>query len=147
METAPQRAKNVPNEIAREAILQNQISQSIAEAGNTTGESGSKIAWNLAREVITKIWENMKDHAITMEHVESFIEHVLPKSPYKHNAKMFLLARDRRNPGAESAITAEVDRVNQDISGLDWEVHENSNRCDSLQGLNHYLSGALSQTY
>jgi ribonucleoside-triphosphate reductase len=47
----------------------------------------------------------------------------------------------------ESAITAEVNRANQYMSRLDWKVRENSNICYSLQSLNHYLSGVLSQTY
>jgi hypothetical protein len=44
----------------------------------------------------------------------------------------------------KSAITAEVDRVNQYISRLDWEVREKGHMCDSLQGLNYYLSEASS---
>jgi hypothetical protein len=38
METIPQRAKNMSNEILRESILHNQISQVIAETDKTTGE-------------------------------------------------------------------------------------------------------------
>jgi predicted hydrocarbon binding protein len=66
----------VSNEIALETILHNQMSQVIAEAGKTTGEYGSKTAWNLAREVITTMWENTQDRAIAMERIESFIEQV-----------------------------------------------------------------------
>jgi ribonucleoside-triphosphate reductase len=147
METIPQRTKNMSNEILRESILHNQISQVIAETNKIIGEHGSKITWNLSREVITKIWGNTQDDAITMEQVESLIEHVLRTSPYKHTAKMLIFTRDRRNRVMKSGMTAEMDRVNQDISRLNWKVRENSNIYYSLQSLNHYLSGVLSQTY
>ncbi|MDR1890784.1 MAG: ribonucleoside triphosphate reductase [Puniceicoccales bacterium] len=147
MSTAPQTAKGVSNEIAMEAVLHNQIFQVLTEAGNSTGEYGQKIAWDLAREVIAKIWEHNKGNPTSTEQIENFIEQVLFASPHQRTAKAFILARDRRDRAGNSAIQTEVDRVNQYISRADWEVRENSNMCYSLQGLNHYLSGALSQTY
>ncbi|MDR2737632.1 MAG: ribonucleoside triphosphate reductase [Puniceicoccales bacterium] len=137
-----------PGEIAAETILHGQVFQVIADAGSTNGEYGHRVAWDLTRSVISKIWENSRGGGIVgIDQIENFIEQVLLESPYKRTARTFILARDRRNRSWESATRAEVDRVNQYISRLDWEVRENSNMCYSLQGLNHYLSGALSQTY
>ncbi|MDR2628852.1 MAG: ribonucleoside triphosphate reductase [Puniceicoccales bacterium] len=147
MATIPQSAKSASNEIAIEAILHSQIFQVLTEAGNSTGEYGQKIAWDLSREVIAKIWEHNRGNPISTEQVENFIEQVLFISPYQRTAKAFILARDRRDRGESSAVQMEIDRINQYISRADWEVRENSNMCYSLQGLNHYLSGALSQTY
>ncbi|MDR2603584.1 MAG: ribonucleoside triphosphate reductase [Puniceicoccales bacterium] len=147
MATIPQSKKNASSEVAMEAILHGQIFQVLTEAGNSTGEYGQKIAWDLAREVIAKIWEHSRGNPISIEQIENFIEQVLFISPYQQTAKAFILARDRRDRGESSAIQMEVDRINQYISRADWEVRENSNMCYSLQGLNHYLSGSLSQTY
>ena len=142
-----QPAMGASPEIAAEAVLHGQIFQVLMEAGKTTNEYGQRVAWDLARDVISKIWENSKEGDASIEQIENFIEQTLLLSPYKNTAKTFILARDRRNRAEGSATRAEVDRVNQYISRLDWEVRENSNMCYSLQGLNHYLSGALSQTY
>ncbi|MDR1595497.1 MAG: ribonucleoside triphosphate reductase [Puniceicoccales bacterium] len=146
MDMIPQ-AASVSSEVAMEAILHGQIFQVIVEAGKTTGEYGQKGAWDLAREVISKIWENGDDDKISIEKIEDFIEQSLLASPYKSTAKTFILALDRRNRAGELSMRSEIDRVNQYISRADWEVRENSNMCYSLQGLNHYLSGSLSQTY
>jgi ribonucleoside-triphosphate reductase len=143
----PQAANNMPEKIIEEAVLHDQIFQVIVEAGKTTGEYNQKIARNLAREVISKIWENTKEKPPSIDQVENFIEQTLLASPYKNAAKTFILARDRRNRMGELATQSEVNRVNQYISCLDWEVKENSNMSYSLQGLNHYLSGALSKAY
>ncbi|MDR1457439.1 MAG: ribonucleoside triphosphate reductase [Puniceicoccales bacterium] len=147
MATIPQSAKSASSEIAVEALLHGQIFQVLTEAGNSTGEYGQKVAWDLAREVIAKIWEHSRGNPTNTEQIENFIEQVLFISPHQRTAKAFILARDRRDRGESSAIQMEVDRINQYISRADWEVRENSNMCYSLQGLNHYLSGSLSQTY
>ncbi|MDR1413433.1 MAG: ribonucleoside triphosphate reductase [Puniceicoccales bacterium] len=143
----PQAANNMPEKISEEAVLQGQIFQVIMEAGKTTGEYGQKVAWNLAREVISKIWENGNEGAPSLDQMENLIEQTLQASPHRNTAKTFILARDRRNRMEELATQSEVNRVNQYISRLDWEVKENSNMSYSLQGLNHYLSGALSKAY
>ena len=143
-----QQTNNITDEIASGAVLGNQVFQVIFEAVKTTGEYGQKIAWDLSREVITKLWEITKDgESPTIDQIESCIEQVLLGSPYKVTAKTFVLARDRKNRAGTQSVMSEVERVEQYISRLDWQVKENSNMCYSLQGLNHYLSGALSQTY
>lgn len=142
----PNQSAQINNSMA-DTALHGQIFQVIAEAGRTTGEYDQKIAWNLSREVISQLWDMSDDNSKNIEQVENLIEQTLLSSPYKNTAKTFILARDRKNRAGDDAIRSEIDRVNQYISRLDWEVRENSNMCYSLQGLNHYLSGALSQTY
>ena len=133
--------------VSREVVLHNQIYQVLFEAGEVTGEYGSDVACDLAREVISKVWECFPDGNPAIEVVEDCIERTLMLSRYHITAKTFILARDRGNRSPEIAAQAEVHRVDQYISRADWEVKENSNMSYSLQGLNHYLSGALSQTY
>jgi ribonucleoside-triphosphate reductase len=133
--------------VSREVVLHNQIYQVLFEAGEVTGEYGSDVACNLTREVISRVWECFPDGNPAIEVVEDWIERTLMLSQYHITAKTFILARDRGNRLPEIAAQAEVHRVDQYISRADWEVKENSNMSYSLQGLNHYLSGALSQTY
>lgn len=135
------------NKMSNEVVLHNQIYQILFEAGKATNEYNSDLAWDLAREVISKIWEYCPNGSPSVDQVEDFIEQALMLSKYHITAKTFILARDRRNRLPELARQAEIERVNQYISRADWEVRENSNMSYSLQGLNHYLSGALSQTY
>ena len=149
MEKQPETSieSSLSQNLLHDNILNGQIFQIITEAGKTTQEYDQRIAWDLTREVIAKLWEVHPEHRDNIDLVESIIEQTLLASPYKNTAKTFILARDRRNRKDDIAIQAEVERVNQYISKLDWEVRENSNMSYSLQGLNHYLSGALSQTY
>lgn len=135
------------NKNISDTALHGQIFQVIAEAGRTTGEYDQKTAWNLSREVISQLWDMSDKSSDNIEQIENSIEQTLLASPYKNTAKTFILARDRKNRAEYDSIRSEIDRVDQYISRLDWEVRENSNMCYSLQGLNHYLSGALSQTY
>lgn len=148
MKNIPQQNQSAQtNNNMADTALHGQIFRVIAEAGRTTGEYDQKIAWNLSREVISQLWDMSDNNSENIEQVENLIEQTLLASPYKNTAKTFILARDRKNRAEDDAIRSEIDRVNQYISRLDWEVRENSNMCYSLQGLNHYLSGALSQTY
>lgn len=140
-------AANTVCNMSNEVILHGQIYQILFEAGKATHEYSSNIAWDLTREVISKIWERYPGQQPTVDQVEDLIEQTLMLSKYHIAAKTFILARDRRNRLPELTKQSEVERINQYISRADWEVKENSNMSYSLQGLNHYLSGALSQTY
>lgn len=119
----------------------------ITSAGRTTGEFGHDIAWSLAREVLAKSWQRCPDVEPQPAIIETWIEEVLLASPYKETSRMFVVARDRTHHTPEIIATSEVDKVNQYLSKLDWEVKENSNMTYSLQGLNNYLASSLSKTY
>lgn len=138
----------ISGEFSTDSALNSQIFQVIAEAGRTTNEYDQKVACNLSKEVIAMLWKmQLSNEQEKIEQAENCIEHVLLSSPYRNTAKAFILARDRRNRAGEESIRSEINRVDQYVSRLDWQVKENSNMSYSLQGLNHYLSGALSKTY
>jgi ribonucleoside-triphosphate reductase len=130
-----------------EAALGGQIYQIFLEAGRTTGEYGSSQAWDLAREVLSKLWEKTASGVeITPATVEETIETCLLRSPFLLAAKAFVIARDRRH-GPELPHRRDVENVDRYLSRSDWKVRENSNMSYSLQGLNNYLSGEMSQNY
>ncbi|MDR3143658.1 MAG: ribonucleoside triphosphate reductase [Puniceicoccales bacterium] len=131
-----------------EAALCGQIYQIFLEAGRTTGEYESSQAWELAREVLSKLWEKTASGVeITPAVIEENIEDCLMRSTFLLTAKTFIIARDRRSHLPEISHQKELENVDQYLSRSDWKVRENSNMSYSLQGLNNYLSAEISQNY
>jgi ribonucleoside-triphosphate reductase len=128
----------------KESERRQQIYDLVLEAGKSTGEFGSDVAWVLTDRVIGKL---KHDEVDSISSVENGIEAVLLQSPYHASAKAMILNRDRRDRAPDLIRQVEIDRIDQYLSKLDWEVRESSNMSYSLQGLNHYLSGAVSQNY
>ncbi|MGF1449606.1 MAG: ribonucleoside triphosphate reductase [Opitutales bacterium] len=62
-------------------------------------------------------------------------------------AKLAAVPTASASGATEAQPHPEVARVEQYLSRLDWQVRENSNMTYSLQGLNNYLSSALTETY
>ncbi|MDR2200828.1 MAG: hypothetical protein LBN94_01830, partial [Puniceicoccales bacterium] len=131
-------------QLLKETELCQQVYNVFLEVGKTTGEFGSDVAKAFANGVIDRIRGNKID---SFSYVEDCIEAALLQSPYHGSAKTVILARDRRDHTSELVKQMEIDRIDQYLSKLDWEVRESSNMSYSLQGLNHYLSGAISQNY
>ncbi|MDR1906696.1 MAG: ribonucleoside triphosphate reductase [Puniceicoccales bacterium] len=131
-------------QLPQEVELCQQAYNTILEVGQTTGEFGSDVAWILTDAVVRKLKGIQID---SFSRVENEIEAVLLQSPYHASAKAMILAHDRRDRAPELIKQVEIDRIDQYLSELDWEVRESSNMSYSLQGLNHYLSGAVSQNY
>jgi ribonucleoside-triphosphate reductase len=130
--------------VLRETELMRRVYNVFLEAGKTTGEFGLDVAWTLTNKVIEQLKVGKID---AFSAVEDKIEAVLLQSPYHASAKMVIVARDRRDNVPELMQRIETDRVDQYLSKRDWEVRESSNMSYSLQGLNHYLSGTISQNY
>jgi ribonucleoside-triphosphate reductase len=131
-----------------DSALPRQIYQILWEAGRATNEYESHKAWELVREVISRLWEQAALKAeITAEIIEEAIEVTLMRSPFLLTAKAFVIARDRRRRAPEITRQRDVESIDQYLSRADWKVRENSNMAYSLQGLNNYLSGEMSQNY
>jgi len=81
-----------------------------------------------------------KDEIPNVEQIQDIVEEVLILEGEAIAAKGFILYREQRRIIRESQLIAEeaVDRVDDYLDKLDWEVQENSNMTFSLQGLNHY---------
>lgn len=121
--------------------LQAQVYQMLLEIGMSTQEFDAEIAHQLTHEVFVRL------EGDPLVELENMIETVLLESPYHKSAKQAILNRDHRSRTAELVKEAEIDKVDQYLSKLDWEVRENSNMRYSLQGLNQYLAGSISKTY
>ncbi|MDP0498869.1 MAG: ribonucleoside triphosphate reductase [Verrucomicrobiota bacterium JB022] len=123
------------------------ITASIAKAGAATGEFGEDMALRLAVRVVEHALTILTVDVPTVEQIQDMCEEVLLASPFRATARAFIVYREQHARLREIQQAADVDKVDQYLSRLDWEVKENSNMSFSLQGLNHYLSSSLSKSY
>jgi len=95
------------------------ITAAITKAGNATGEFSEREARKLT----------------------------LLDSPFYKTAKAYILYRGQHAQIRKITTRANVDLVNHYIEKLDWKIRENSNMSYSLQGLNNYISSAVTSEY
>jgi ribonucleoside-triphosphate reductase len=105
------------------------------EQGN--GEKTKKIADKVIDILNRRFKENETPN---VEQIQDIVEEALILEEEVEAAKAYILYREQRRRIRESEKVTEeaVDRVDDYLDRLDWEVQENSNMTFSLQGLNHY---------
>ncbi|MFH1029863.1 MAG: ribonucleoside triphosphate reductase [bacterium] len=83
-----------------------------------------------------------------VEEIQDLVEEVLISNKWIKVAKAYILYRDQRAKlrNFESLINSD-ELVDGYLEQLDWRVKENSNMAYSLQGLNNYISSAVSARY
>ena len=123
------------------------ITKSLLAAGRSTGEFGEEIARKLTIRVIEYANNFIQDSTPSVESIQDVAEEILLQSPFRETAKAYIIYRDQHARMRQIASEADVDKVDQYISRLDWNVNENSNMSYSLQGLNNYLSSSVSKSY
>ncbi|HNX03985.1 MAG TPA: ribonucleoside triphosphate reductase [Opitutales bacterium] len=123
------------------------ITRSIQAAGKETGEFGEEMAQRLTIKVIEYAYQMSTSETPEVEEIQDIVEEVLINSPFRRTAKAFIIYRDQHAKIREIADQSHIDQVDQYLNKLDWQVRENSNMSYSLQGLNNYLSSAVSKTY
>ncbi|MFA5169328.1 MAG: ribonucleoside triphosphate reductase [Candidatus Paceibacterota bacterium] len=119
----------------------NKIFNAVFKAITATKQGNGKKTQKIADGVVKILNRRFKaDEIPNVEQIQDIVEEVLILEGEAIAAKAFILYREQRRILRESTETAEeaVDRVNDYLDKLDWEVKENSNMAFSLQGLNHY---------
>ena len=117
------------------------IFNAVFKAITATKQGNGKKTQQISDSVIKILNRRFKkDEIPNVEQIQDIIEEVLILEGETVAAKGFILYREQRRIIRESQLTAEeaVDRVDDYLDKLDWEVQENSNMTFSLQGLNHY---------
>jgi len=120
---------------------QNRIAEAIFKALTATGEGDGKRAKRLSNKVVQILNRRFKRGEIPhVEQIQDIVEEVLILEGLVKTAKAYILYREQRRRIREAIAASEeaVDRLDQYIEKLDWEVQENANMAFSLQGLNHY---------
>jgi ribonucleoside-triphosphate reductase (formate) len=123
------------------------ITQSLLAAGKSTGEFGEEIARKLTIRVIEYASNFLTEAIPNVESIQDVAEEILLQSPFRETAKAFVIYREQHARMRQIISEADVNKVDQYIAKLDWNVNENSNMSYSLQGLNNYLSSAVSKEY
>ncbi len=117
------------------------ITNAIFKAITATGQGDEAKAKKIADDVL-KIFNRRfkKDDIPSVEQIQDTIEEVLILDGLVDTAKAYILYREQRRRIRETAVATDeaVDKVDQYLEKLDWEVQENANMAFSLQGLNHY---------
>lgn len=120
---------------------QTRISDAIFKALTATGQGDGKRAKKLSDKVVQILNRRFKKDEIPhVEQIQDIVEEVLILEGLVETAKAYILYREQRRRIREATKFAEeaVERIDQYLEKLDWEVQENANMAFSLQGLNHY---------
>ncbi len=123
------------------------ITDAILSAARATGEFDRSQARRLTIRVLS-LAQAVIEHPIPeVEEIQDLVEDVLLASPHKKTAKAYILYREQHALIRKMTREADVRIIDQYLGRLDWKIEENSNMSYSLQGLNHYISSEISQTY
>ncbi|MCX6761002.1 MAG: ribonucleoside triphosphate reductase [Candidatus Nealsonbacteria bacterium] len=120
---------------------QNKITGAIFKAITAAGQ-GDGVKSKRASDRVIKILDRRfkKDEIPDVEQIQDIVEEVLILEGLVETARAYILYREQRRRIREVETISEeaVDRIDQYLEKLDWEVQENANMAFSLQGLNHY---------
>ncbi|MBI4837133.1 MAG: ribonucleoside triphosphate reductase [Candidatus Portnoybacteria bacterium] len=126
------------------------IVSAIHKALTATTKKDGREARQLSNKVVELLNRRFKKGEIfKVEEIQDIIEEVLILEGYAETAKAFILYREqrRRIREATTAIDESLQMVDQYIQELDWEIKENANMAYSLQGLNNYVTSAVTKKY
>lgn len=129
---------------------QGKITKAVAKAFSVTGEGSLADARKVTEKVVRLLNKNYKKGSIPeIEEIQDLVERVLMILDFDETAKAYILYREqhRKIRETESFLDEAVGLVDKYIQEIDWKVKENSNMAYSLQGLNNYISSAVSSKY
>ncbi|PIS34911.1 MAG: ribonucleoside triphosphate reductase [Parcubacteria group bacterium CG08_land_8_20_14_0_20_43_9] len=120
---------------------QEKMAKAIYKAITATGQADGSLSKKLAKKVSDILSRRFEENEIPgVEQIQDIVEEVLIAENLTETARAYILYREQRRITREAVAVSEeaVDRVDQYLDQLDWEVKENANMTFSLQGLNHY---------
>jgi len=129
---------------------QSRITNAIFKAITATNQGDGKKSKRLSEKVVKFLNRRFKKEEIPqVEQIQDIVEEVLILEGLVDTAKAYILYREQRRRLREAVkiIDESVETVDQYIQELDWQVKENANMAYSLQGLNHYVTSAVTKKY
>jgi len=129
---------------------QTRIQEAIFKALTATGQGDGARAKKLSDKVVQILNRRFKEDEIPhVEQIQDIIEEILILEGLVETAKAYILYREQKRRVRETVRVAEeaVERIDQYLGKLDWEVQENANMTFSLQGLNHYGASYIVKKY
>ena len=90
-----------------------------------------------------------EDRVPTVENVQDLVEKILIENGHAKTAKAYILYREQHAKlrQTKALLSDAVNMVDNYIQQKDWRVKENANMGYSLQGLNNFISTAVSNKY
>jgi len=122
----------------------------IFKAITAAGEGDGKKTKKVLEGVIKILNRRFKvDEIPDVEQIQDIIEEVLILEGFARTAKAYILYREQRRKIREAIVISDeaVERIDQYLEKLDWEVKENANMAFSLQGLNQYGTSGIVKKY
>ncbi len=126
------------------------ITNAIFKAITATNQGDEIKAKKIADDALKLFRRRFKNNGIPgVEQIQDIIEEVLIMDGLVDTAKSYILYREQRRRIREAAVASDeaVERVDQYLEKMDWEVQENANMAFSLQGLNHYAVSYIVKKY
>lgn len=126
------------------------ITNAIFKAITATGQGDGVHSRRISERVVKILNRRFKkDEIPDVEQVQDIVEEVLILEDFVETAKSYILYREQRRRIREAEAMSEesVERMDQYLEKLDWEVQENANMAFSLQGLNHYSVSYIIKKY
>lgn len=132
------------------------IAIAVTKAFEVTGEGSKKEADRVAKKVASLLEKRARQeykkgsrYIPTIEDVQDAVEKVLMILDFEETAKAYILYREqhRQVRDAKAALDQAAELVDGYLGELDWKTKENANMAYSLQGLNNYISSAVSAKY
>ncbi len=122
------------------------IAMAIFKAAKAVGGSDYKRADYLSKKVVELIDFS---ETPTVEGVQDIVEKVLMENGHAKTAKAYILYRQQRSDVRNfQNLMLNAEKMVLDYVGKeDWKVKENSNMNYSLQGLNNYITTAVTSKY
>lgn len=133
------------------------IMNAVEKAFAATGTGNDKDATRVGKKVVSLLEKKARQYAKQklgsfipkIEEIQDLVETVLMSEGYHETAKSYILYREQHREvrETEESLVKAVHLVDKYIGNLDWLVKENANMAYSLQGLNNYVSSAISTKY
>ncbi len=129
---------------------QTRITNAILKAITASGQGDGIKSKRLSDKVVQFLDRRFKKDEIPhVEQIQDIVEEVLILEDLVETAKSYILYREQRRRIREAVTVSEesVERMDQYLGRLDWEIQENANMAFSLQGLNHYSVSYIVKKY
>jgi len=129
---------------------QSKITRAIFKAITVTDQGDGDRSKKLSDKVTQILSRRFKkDEIPNVEQIQDIVEEILILEELVDTAKAYILYREQRRKIREAVTISDetVERMDQYLDKLDWEVQENANMAFSLQGLNHYAVSQIVKKY
>ncbi len=126
------------------------MESAIFAAAKAVGGENTEKSQEITRQAISFLEVLYKDDRVpTVENVQDLVEKILIENGHAKTAKTYILYREQHSKLRQTKILLNdaVNMVDNYIQQKDWRVKENANMGYSLQGLNNFISTAVSNKY